>query len=66
MANDNLAALEYLLDLTDESDWPLIHNTVRNDVAAGKLSAADERAYAAMVDKKLGERDEILFGALND
>lgn len=66
MANDNLAALERLLDLTDESDWPLIHSTVRSDVAAGKLSAADERAYAAMVDKKLGERDEALFGALND
>lgn len=66
MANDNIAALEYLLDLTDEIDWPLIHSAVRNDVAAGKLSAADERAYAAMVDKKLGERDEILFGALND
>lgn len=42
--------------MTDESDWPLIHSTVRRDVAAGKLSAADEQAYAAMVDKKLGER----------
>lgn len=63
---ERLTALEQLLDLTDESDWHLIHNTVRRDVAAGKISAADERAYAEMVDKKLSERDEILFGALND
>lgn len=63
---EQLTALGRLLDLTDESDWHLIHNTVRRDVAMGKLSAADERAYAEMVDKRLGERDEALFGALND
>ena len=54
---DTLKALEQVLDLTDESDWHLVHNTVRKYVSEGKLSADGEKAYKEMVDKKLTERD---------
>jgi hypothetical protein len=58
--NDNdkeqLAALEHILDMTDESDWHLMHATVRNYVAEGKLSKDGEQSYKALVDKKLLER----------
>lgn len=51
-----LAALEKLLDLTDESDWVLVNMTVRSDVLQGKYSAAFEDAYKALVDKKFEAR----------
>ncbi len=51
-----LSALEQVLDLTDEADWPLIHATVRKDLAAGKYGREFEAAYVAMVDKKLAMR----------
>ena len=53
---EELAALEQILDLTSESDWHLIHMTVRSHVAQGKLSLEGERAYKVLVDKKLMER----------
>lgn len=51
-----LDALEELLDLTDPSDWHLLHMTVRGDVAAGKYGRDFEAAYRDMVDRKLAER----------
>lgn len=54
---DTLKALEQVLDLTDESDWHLIHDTVREYVAEGKLSVDGEQAYKEMVDKKINERE---------
>lgn len=51
-----LAVLDQLLELTDESDWPLVHMTVRDDVRAGKYGQDFERAYKALVDKKMAER----------
>ena len=51
-----LAALEQFLDLTDQCDWRLLHATVRHDVAARKYGRDFEKAYSALVDKKLGER----------
>lgn len=56
MTEDEKTALEQLLDLTDESDWPLVHMTVRGDVQAGKYGRAFEEAYKDLVDKKLSER----------
>jgi hypothetical protein len=51
-----LAALEQLLDLTDPSDWPLVHMTVRGDVEAGTCGRDFEAAYKALVDRKLAEQ----------
>lgn len=51
-----LEALEQVLDLTDESDWNMVHATVRDYVAEGKLSKDGEQAYKVMVEKKLMER----------
>jgi hypothetical protein len=52
-----LIALEYILDNIESSDFNLIHNTVRNDVASGKMNKQTEGAYKKLVDKKLKERD---------
>lgn len=51
-----LVALEQILDLTEASAWWMLHNTVRDDVAAGKYSKVFEEAYAALVDRKLKGR----------
>lgn len=51
-----LLALGQLLDLTDESDWPLIHSTVREDVARGKYPSEFEKSYQRIVEQKLIER----------
>ena len=51
-----LAAIEQVLDLTHESDWHMMHATVRKYVAEGKLSPEGEQAYKALVDRKLDER----------
>ena len=50
-----IEALDNILGLTSESDWPLIHNTVRQYVAEGKLSKDGESRYKEMVDKKLDD-----------
>ena len=52
-----LDAIESVLDLTGEDDWPLLHNTVRKYVAEGRLSKEAEAIYKNMVDKKLQERN---------
>ena len=51
-----LDAIESVLDLTGEDDWPLLHNTVRKYVAEGRLSKEAEAIYKNIVDKKLQER----------
>lgn len=48
-----LSALSELLDLTDVSDWRLIHATVREDVGTGRFSPEFEKAYKGLVDAKL-------------
>jgi hypothetical protein len=52
-----LVALEKLLDLTDSTDWPLVHAAVRNDISAGRYGREFEAAYGAMVGEKLAMRD---------
>ena len=60
MMNENevmaLAEMEQFLELTDESDWPLVHMTVRGDVQYGKYGREFEQAYKELVDNKLSER----------
>lgn len=51
-----LQALGSFLDLTDESDWPMIHSVVREDVVQGEYTVNFERAYRKMVDQKLEAR----------
>lgn len=51
-----LLALEQLLDLTDESDWPMVHATVRKDVAVQKYGPKFEAAYQALVESKASGR----------
>ena len=55
---ENLIALKFILNLTDESDWHLIHNTARKYVAEGKLSKEGERKYKDMVNEMLKQREE--------
>jgi len=59
MASDEevLEALKTILDLTDESDWHLIHDTVRKYVAEGKFTKEGEAQYKAMVDKMADQRE---------
>lgn len=51
-----LLALDQLLDLTNEDDWPMIHDSVRDDVANLKYGSAFEAAYKDLVNSKLKER----------
>lgn len=51
-----LIALDQLLDLTNENDWPMIHDAVRDDVANLKYGSAFEAAYKDLVNSKLKER----------
>jgi len=51
-----LAALDELLDLTCEVDWPLTHAVVRSDVDAGKFGSEFEAAYRALVNRKIAAR----------
>lgn len=50
--NQALDALSELLEMTDASDWHLLHQTVRTDVASGKYTREFETAYKAMVNAK--------------
>jgi len=50
--NAALAALQQLLDMTDATDWPLVHRTVAEDITSGRFGAEFETAYRALVDKK--------------
>jgi len=49
----SLAALSELLDMIDQSDYPLVHSTVRKGVASGEYSKEFEAAYSALVEFKL-------------
>ncbi len=51
-----LLALDQLLDLTNEDDWPMIHTTVRFDVKNLKYGSEFEAAYKDLVSSKLKER----------
>lgn len=50
---ETLAALNWFLDMTDQSDWHLLHADVRRDVISGKYSGELEVAYKELVDCKL-------------
>ena len=56
--NERLSALKYILIMTDEDDWPLIHDTVRNEVRNGEISKEEEQQYRQMVDDMLLEREK--------
>ena len=58
MMNERLSALKYVLLMTDEDDWPLIHATVRNEVNNGEISKEEEQQYSQMVDDMLLEREK--------
>jgi len=51
-----LASLRYVLDMTDCSDWHLIHNTARKYVQDGILSKSGEIMYSEIVDNMLKVR----------
>ncbi len=53
-----LTAFEYILKMTDESDWNMIHNTVRDRVKEGRMSKELEKEYKIMVDNKLKEQNK--------
>lgn len=50
-----LKAFHTLLLLTHPSDWYLIHNTMRAEVAEGVISKAEEDQYRQMVDRLLNK-----------
>lgn len=51
--NTTIEALEYILNLTNQSDWYLLHNTVRTCVREGKITKDEEQIYKDIVDKKI-------------
>jgi hypothetical protein len=51
--SERLIGLRLILDMTDESDWYMIHRSVSDDVLSGKMS---KHEYAKMVDRILDER----------
>lgn len=53
----SLAAMRQLLEMTDMSDWHLLHNTMRERVRQGELSRDFEAKYKAMVDQMADERE---------
>lgn len=55
-----LIAIEYLLEMTDESDWHLFHATVRRKIQSGENSREFEKVYQELVDKKLRDRGVLI------
>lgn len=51
-----LKAFYVLLLMTHQSDWCLIHATMRSAVAEGEISKAEEEQYRQMVDELLAKR----------
>lgn len=51
-----LKAFYVLLLMTHQSDWCLIHTTMRSAVAEGEISKAEEEQYRQMVDELLAKR----------
>lgn len=54
---DTLQALEKFLDLTDMSDWHMLHAVVAQDVKSGKYHKDFGLRYQALVDSKILERE---------
>ena len=50
-----LKAFYVLLLMTHQSDWCLIHTTMRAEVAEGVISKAEEDQYRQMVDRLLNK-----------
>lgn len=51
-----LRDLQWRLDNTDESDWPIIHRAVRDRVRRGEMTKESEQKYAGMVNELLMTR----------